>query len=102
MVGNAVGSALRIQNLQIKHAVHANLDVVARDTDLLGNVHCLFLQGMSVADHVQKWNEDVESGVESSAVFAEAFHDVRALLGNHDGSLGNDNNDENRQEESND
>jgi hypothetical protein len=33
---------------QVKHRVYANLDIVPRDTDLLGDIQCLLLQAVPV------------------------------------------------------
>jgi len=34
IVGDAIRGALGVEHLQVKHAIHGNLDVVSRDTDL--------------------------------------------------------------------
>ena len=44
VVGDAVGRALRVEHLQVQHAVDADLHVVARDADLLRDVDRLLLE----------------------------------------------------------
>src|SRR5678815_1083198 len=85
VVTDPVRSALRIQDLEIEHAVDTHLDVIARDADLLWDIHRVFLQGMAVADGVHERDENVESRVKDAVVTAQTLHDVSALL-RHDHS----------------
>ena len=50
VVGDAVRGALRVQHLEIQHAVHLHLHVVARDADLRRDIERHFLQRVLVAD----------------------------------------------------
>ncbi len=99
---DAVGRPLGIEHLHVKHAVHAHLDVVARDTHLRRNIVGLLLQRVPVPDHVHERHEDVESGAEDARKAAEPFDDVRALLRHDDRRLGDDDDGEEDENDSND
>ncbi len=74
---------MRIEHLHIQHRIDADLDVVARDADLLGHVDRLFLQAVTVGDPLDERNQDMESGLQGAVVLAEALDHIRALLRNH-------------------
>ena len=57
--------ALGVQHLEIEHADHSDLDVVARDAHLCGDVVSSLLQREAIADHVHERQEHVESCAES-------------------------------------
>ncbi len=67
VVRDAVGGALGVEHLEVQDAVHAHLDVVARDADLRGDVERLLLERVPVADDVDERHQDVEAGVERGA-----------------------------------
>jgi len=64
------------------YSTDANLHIVARDADLLGDVQCLLFEAVSVGNPFNEWNQDMKTGVQRAAVLAEGFDDVRALLRN--------------------
>ena len=88
VVLDAVGGALRVEDLEVEHAVDADLDVVAGDADLLRDVERRFLERVLVADDVDERHQDVEAGVERAGVPAEPLDDEGALLRDDDGRLG--------------
>ncbi len=88
VVLDAVGGALRVEDLEVEHAVDADLHVVAGDADLRRNVEGRFLERVLVADDVDERQQDVEAGVERAGVAAEALDHERALLRDDDGRLG--------------
>ena len=96
VVGDAVRRALGVQHLQVQHAVDADLHVVARDADLLGDVDRLLLERVPVADHVDERHQDVEAGVERAGELAQALDDVGALLRHDDRRLRDDDDDQER------
>ncbi len=94
VVGDAVGGLARIEHLQVEHAVDADLHVVARDADLLGDVHRLFLEVVLVGDAVEEGLQDVEPGLDRAVVAAERLDDEGALLGHDDRGLRDDDDDD--------
>src|SRR5688572_7102012 len=90
VVGDAVGGPARVQHLHVEHAVDADLDVVARDADLLRDVHRLLLEVVLVGDAVEEGLQDVEPGLDRAVVTAERLDDVSALLRHDDRGLGDD------------
>ena len=71
-----------IQDLHVKHRVDTNLDIIPRNTDLFGDVECLFLQAVPIGNAVDERDQNMETSVERAAVLAEIFDYVRALLWN--------------------
>jgi hypothetical protein len=61
VVGHPVRRALGVHHLEVEDSVDADLDVVARDADLLRDVDRALLEGMLVADDVEEGEQDVES-----------------------------------------
>ena len=87
IVRDAVRRARGIHHLQIQHAVDADLHVVLRDADLLGNVDRGLLQAVPVRDALDAGHEDVEARMQGLAVLAEPLDDERALLRHDDRRL---------------
>src|SRR5688572_7536420 len=94
VVGDAVGGLARIEHLHVEHAIDADLHVVARDADLLGNVHRLFLEVVLVGDAVEEGLQDVKPGLDRAAVAAEGLDHECALLRHDDRGLRNDDDDD--------
>ena len=88
VVGDPVGGQMRIEHLHVEHRVDADLDVVARDADLLRDVDGDFLQAVPVGHPLDERNEDVEARLQGAAVFAQILDDERALLRHHGRGLG--------------
>ena len=82
------------EHLEVEHAVHADLHVVAGDADLRRDVDGDFLERVAVADAVDERHQDVEAGVQRAAVAAEPLDDVGALLRHDNRRLGDDDEDE--------
>ena len=99
IVRDAVGRPLRIQHLEIQHAIDANLHVVARNADLRRNVEGDLLQRVAVADDVDERQQHVKAGVQDAVKPSEPLDDVRALLRNDDGRLRNDDEHEDREDQ---
>src|ERR1700733_12483272 len=78
---------MRIHHLHIKEAVHADLNVVAGDADLLGDIDGDLFQAVLVGDALHERHQNVESGRQRAAVLAEMLDDEGALLRNHGGGL---------------
>ena len=93
---------MRIEHLEIEHTVHADLDVIARDTDLLRNIDGSFFERMFVSHDVEKRNQNVKPGVERRRVFPQAFHDKRALLRDHARGFGHHDDDKHGQHQNDD
>src|ERR1700742_2601365 len=87
IVGDSVRGEVRVHHLHIQHAVHAHLDIVAGDADLLGDVDGDFLQAVLVGYALHEGHQDVKAGGQRTAVLAEVLDDVGALLRNHGGGL---------------
>jgi hypothetical protein len=71
-----------IEDFEIEHSVHGDLNVVARDADLLGNVHGHFLERVLVTDRVEERPEDVEARLERGGILAQPLHHPGVLLRN--------------------
>ena len=79
---------MRVEDLKVENRVHPHLDVVPGDADLLGNVDGLLLQGVLVGRAFDEGKQDVKARLERTAVLTEVFDHEGALLRNHDGGLG--------------
>ena len=88
VIGDAVGGQVRIEHLHVEDRVDADLDVVARDADLLGDIEGLLLQAVPVGDALHERHQNVKARLQRAAVFAEVLDDVGALLGHHGRGLG--------------
>ena len=88
VVGNAIGGALGVQNLQVEDPVDPDLHVVLGNAHLLGDVDRQFLQAVFVGRPLDKGQQDVKSGAQRAAVLAEILHHVGALLRHDDRRLG--------------
>src|SRR5262249_53768798 len=77
---NAVAGPRRVQHFQVKDPINADLYVVTRDTNLLGNVQGRFFQRVPVTDHIHKWSENVKTRPQNLLEFAQALDDVCILL----------------------
>ena len=81
-----------IEHFQVENPVHAYLNVVPGDTDLLlGCRSRVLLEVVLICDPLSTkgmriWNP----GLYRFSVLTQVFHDVRALLRNHDCGLRND------------
>jgi hypothetical protein len=102
IVGDAVRGARRVEHLQVQHTVDADLHVVFRDADLLGDIERLLLQAVAVGDPLHERNQYMEAGRHRAAVLAEDFDDVRALLRHDDGRLRDDDDGEHRRDDGDD
>jgi hypothetical protein len=51
-------------HFEIQHTVNLHLNVVTRDTDLGGDIECGLFQGMTIADAVKEWIEQVKPSAE--------------------------------------
>ena len=98
---DSIGSLAGVHHLQVEHAVHADLDVVRGDTDLLLDVDGLFLEGVAVGDAFEERDENVESRRQRSRVPAQVFDDVGVLLRHNYRRLDNDDNGDQGQKRSN-
>ena len=54
---------MRVQYLQVEHAVDSHLDVVFGDANLLGDIHGIFFEPMAISDALGEWQQQVEAGV---------------------------------------
>ena len=90
IVGNAVAGRLRVDDLQIEHAIDADADVVAGDALLLRYVKGFFFQGVAVGDAVDEGHEDVKTGFQRARVFAQTLHDVGRTLRDDAHDVGQD------------
>ncbi len=90
VVADSVGGALGVEYFQVENPVHAYLNVVPGDTDLLLDVDRALLEVVLICDPLNERDEDMEPGLYRFPVLTQVFHDVRALLRNHDCGLRND------------
>ncbi len=74
---------MRIQDLHVEHRIDTDLDIVTCDADLFGDIERLFFQAVLVCDTLDERNQNVEASLQRTAVLAEIFDHVRALLRNH-------------------
>ena len=89
-VTDSVGGTLGVEHFHVENPVHAYLDVVPGDADLLWDVDGVLLEVVPVCDPLDERDENVESRLHRLPVLAEVLHDVRVLLRNYDGGLRND------------
>ena len=88
-----------MEHLEIQNAVDGHLHVVARNTDLLGNVDRSFFERVLVADVVDEREENMEPGIEGGRVLSQPLNDVGALLRHDHGGLGENVEDEQRKDQ---
>jgi hypothetical protein len=74
---------MRIEHLHVQHRIDADLHVVARDADLLGDVDRDLLQAVPVGDLLDERHQNVKAGLQGAAVLAQILDHVRALLRHH-------------------
>ncbi len=74
---------MRIEHLHVQHRVDADLNVVARDADLLRDVDRDFLEAVPVGHLLDEGNENVKPGLQRPAVLAQVFDHEGALLRHH-------------------
>lgn len=67
---DTVARQLGIDDAQIHNSVYADLNVVARNALLFGNIDDLFLQRVALTDLIHERNQDVRAGIESPIVAA--------------------------------
>ncbi len=90
VVRDSVRGALGVQDLQVEHAVDADLDVVLRDADLFGDVDGHLLQRMLVGDPLDEGDENVESrspGAMSSLAIARSPSTPSPILSSRGGRI---------------
>ena len=90
VVANSVGSSLGVEHFQVENPIHAYLNVVPGNTDLLLDVERALLEAVLICDPLNERDEDMEAGLHRFPVLTQVFHDVRVLLTNHDCGLGNE------------
>jgi hypothetical protein len=66
------------------------------------DVDRLFFQGVFVTNHIEERKEYMKTSAERPAVFPQTLDDKSTLLRNYDGSLGDDENHQKRQNDDND
>ena len=79
-LSHAVRCLKRVLNLEVKHSVDFDLDIVFRDGCLRVDVQHLLFQRVLVGDGFSNWNLPIESWTESAGVLAEALNDRGGLL----------------------
>src|SRR6185437_2180970 len=100
IVVDPVRRALGIKHPHVQNSVDMDLDIVARNAHLFGNVDGTFLQHVLVTDCVDERHENVESRIKRRTVFPQTFHDVGALLrDDHSSFRDRDDNDQRQHDE---
>lgn len=64
VVAGSIRSQFWVGNLKINKAIHSQLSVIARDTGLTRDIQRDLFQHMLVSNTVNKWNDDIQTGVE--------------------------------------
>ena len=54
---------------------------------------------MSIANRIHEWQEDMKTRIQRVGILAETFDDIGTLLRDHDGGLGDDIEDKQREKE---